>query len=84
MISREEADHLFDQLDLDGNGVLNFIEAKAGAKKLKVFRRWAWGGRRPLARIRDVAPPFVTSAADALVSTHLSSHLDRRRAWRRP
>jgi Ca2+-binding EF-hand superfamily protein len=36
MISREESDLLFEQLDTDGNGTLNFIEAKAGSKKLKV------------------------------------------------
>jgi Ca2+-binding EF-hand superfamily protein len=32
MISREESDLLFAQLDTDGNGSLNFIEAKAGSK----------------------------------------------------
>jgi hypothetical protein len=37
MISREESDLLFAQLDTDGNGSLNFIEAKAGSKKLKVL-----------------------------------------------
>ena len=35
MISREESDALFDELDADSDGTLNFIEAKAGAKKLK-------------------------------------------------
>lgn len=37
MISRKESDALFKQLDIDGNGVVSFIEAKAGAKKLKVI-----------------------------------------------
>ena len=35
MISREEADALFKALDTDGDGSLNFVEAKLGAKKLK-------------------------------------------------
>ena len=39
MISREEADALFKQLDLDGNGELTFLEASVGVKTLKVIQQ---------------------------------------------
>ena len=52
MISREESDALFEQLDTDGNGTLNFIEAKAGAKKLKV--RFPHSSSRPAQSLHGV------------------------------